>query len=128
MSEINTHNLIVDFGKHNGTPYTRLPVGYLTWMVNSGHGKADIAQAELDRRGTTMPTLDISGHAIDRFSQHCLDIWDGKEGLHSWLLKMAREALDKGQLDDDGRILWKGIWWCFEADRKWPVLKTVFRK
>lgn len=126
---INTHNLICDFGKHKGTAYTRLPVSYLTWMVGSNHSRADIAAAELKRRGTVTPDLDVSGHAIDRASLSCRKIWHetrgGEEGLHAWLCRVAREALDKKQIDQKGRYHHLGMQFAFEFEGVWPVLKTV---
>ncbi len=32
---INTHHLTVGFGKHKGELWTRVPVSYLRWLVNS---------------------------------------------------------------------------------------------
>lgn len=132
MTEINTHDMIVDFGKHKGERYTRLPVSYLRWMVNENHSRADIAAAELQRRGTTLPDMDISGHAIDRASQHCLKIWKATarqdEGLHAWLCRMAADALEKGDVLADGKIAFAGMKFAFEKDGVWPVLKTVMRQ
>lgn len=131
-NEINTHNLICDFGKHKGQPYTRLPVSYLKWMINERHSKADIASAELERRGTTTPDLDISGHAIDRVSLSCRKIWHEDrakdEGLHAWLVRVASEALELKSIDDKGRYHHKGMKFAFEQDGCWPVLKTVMRE
>ena len=31
---IDTNNLIVNFGKHNGELWTRVPLDYLQWLVN----------------------------------------------------------------------------------------------
>lgn len=132
MTIINTHNLICDFGKHKGEPYTRLPVNYLTWMVNSNHTRADIADAELKRRGTVMPTLDISGHAIDRASLNCRKIWhetrEKEEGLHAWLQRICKEALEKKEINEKGRYSWGDVQLVFEMDGKWPVLKTIMPK
>lgn len=129
MSAINTHGMICEFGKHKGTPYTRLPVSYLLWMVNVKHSKQEIAQAELDRRGTVAPDLDLSGHAIDRASLRCLNIWQSTrqkgEGLHAWLARVGREALDAAPPDKDGRCFYMGMKLAFEMDGAWPVLKTV---
>ncbi len=126
---INTHGLVCDFGRHKGALYTRMPVGYLKWMVNSRHGKADIAAAELERRGTVTPDLDVSGHAIDRASLSCRKIWHTNrgenEGLHAWLVRVAREALDKNDIDAKGRYHHVGMRFAFELDGVWPVLKTV---
>ena len=65
---INTHGMVMPIGRHAGTPITRLPVSYLLWMDQSAHSMANVARAELKRRGTTRPTLDVSNHAIDRAS------------------------------------------------------------
>lgn len=134
MDPINTHGLIVGFGKHKGQPWTRVPVSYLKWLVNEKTNHAPIAEAELKRRGTTTPDLDISGHAVDRASQQCLDIWqretdDGKDdGIHGWLAKKAAEALALNDRDEKGRHRLDGMLFAFEMDGEWPVLKTVMRK
>ena len=129
---MNTHNLICDFGKHKGVPYTQLPVSYLKWMVNSDHSKKDIAEAELDRRGTVTPDMEISGHAIDRASLSCRKIWhetkNHDEGLHAWLIRQAQNALKVDNKDDKGRYLYCGMKWVFYQDGIWPVLKTVMRR
>ena len=126
---IETHNLICDFGKHRGERYTRIPVSYLKWLANTpGHKAQDIAKAELSRRGTTTPDLDVSGHAIDRASLSCRKTWHetrgADEGIHAWLCRMAKEALDKG-VEHNGKLHHAGMAFAFERDGEWPVLKTV---
>lgn len=127
---MNTQNLVCEFGRHKGTLWTRVPVSYLKWLVNNKGTHSDIAAAELARRGTTTPELDISGHAIDRASQRCLKIWEetrvDDEGLHSWLARVAKTALDWPP-DEKGRHHLLGMVFCFEKDGNWPVLKTVRR-
>lgn len=127
---INTHGMVCDFGRHKGTPYTQLPVSYLKWMVNADHSRADVAAAELKRRGTVTPDLEISGHAVDRASLNCRKVWHGDrgqdEGLHAWLVRVSGEAL-KQPKDAKGRHRHKGMKFVFEADGVWPVLKTVMR-
>lgn len=130
---INTHGLVVDFGRHKDELYTRVPVNYLLWMVNTGHSRANIARAELDRRGTALPTLDISGHAIDRASLTCRKIWhqtaiDADEGLHAWLVRIATAALKENVRDDQGRYYYNGLRFVFQMDGAWPVLKTCHPK
>jgi len=131
MTTIDTHNLICDFGRHKGEPYTRLPVNYLLWMVNSNHSHADIAESELKRRGTVFPDLDISGHAIDRVSIHSRKIWHETkledEGLHAWLLRVCKEALEANKIDKKGRYKWGLLRFVIEMQGKWPILKTVIR-
>lgn len=126
---IDTHGLVCDFGKHNGTPYTRLPVSYLFWMVNCNHSRKEIAQAELDRRGTVLPDVDVSGHAIDRASLNCRKTWHETkqegEGIYSWLCRVSKEALDNADVDDKGRYHHLGMKFAFGEDTTYPVLKTV---
>jgi len=125
---MNTHNVICDFGRHKGELYTRMPINYLKWMINANHGKADIAKAELERRGTTTPELDITGHAIDRASIKLLQIWldqtSKKIGFHSWLHDQAKKAIDKPK-NKKGNHIWLSHQWCFDMDGEWPVLKTI---
>lgn len=131
IKKINTQNLKCDFGKHKDELYTRIPVNYLKWMVNISHPNSSIAQAELDRRGTVTPTLDISGHAIDRASLHCLSIWRDNsyegEGLNAWLLRVAPLALKEGEEIKEEKFRYLGIDFVFELEGIWPVLKTVIR-
>lgn len=118
-------------GRFRGERITRVPVSYLKWMVNSGHDEAPRAEAELKRRGTCTPTLEISGHAIDRASLRCLKQWKETrrkdEGLHAWLARMSAEALAQGipHAGEPGRIRYGGLSFRFTTDGVWPVLKTV---
>jgi hypothetical protein len=128
MSAINTHHLKLDFGKHKDQLYTRVPVNYLLWMVNIRHSKADIAQAELDRRGTVLPQIDISGHAVDRASISCRKIWHETkredEGLHAWLCRLSIEAIKANDCDEAGRYRYAGMKFAVEIKGVWPVLLT----
>ena len=108
-------------------------MSYLRWMVSVGHEKAEHAKEELDRRGTVIPEVEVSGHAIDRASQRCLDVWRGdlanpNEGLHAWLSRVAKEALDRNQVDAKGRFYHKGCWWAIDTGLAIPVLKSVVRR
>lgn len=125
-----THGYTLKNGRHAGMLITRVPVSYLKWMVNAKHTEARYAQAELDRRGTVTPTLEVSGHAIDRASQCCLDHWRAQrqedEGLHAWLVRVSTEALAVGTPRGE-KIIHAGMRFVFERDGVWPVLKTVMR-
>lgn len=127
---MNTHGLVVDFGgKYNGHLYTRVPVNYLKWMVQKGHHKADIAEAELKRRGTVTPEIEVSGHAVDSASKRLLKVWmnDSKiteEGLHAWLCRVAFEAYKHRMLPHHDFVIYRGIKFVFQLG-EWPVLKTV---
>lgn len=136
MNAIDTHNLRVGFGKHKGELWTRVPVSYLKWLVNSkpmesGDNSArDIAAAELKRRGTVTPTVEVSGHAIDRASLNCRKIWhqtalDENEGLHAWLCRVAAEALAANDETKSGKLHHCGMLFVFEFGECYPILKTV---
>lgn len=127
---INTHGLVCDFGKHAGTLYTRIPVSYLQWMINADHPKADIARAEVKRRNTVVPDMDISGHAIDGASTRCLKTWDETrliaEGLHAWLVRQTKAAIEANNVDEHGRLHHLGLVFVVARDGEWPVLQTIF--
>lgn len=131
MNAPNTHGYRMANGKHRGELITRVPVSYLKWMVRERHSEAAYAAAELDRRGTVTPDIEISGHAIDSASLRCRKIWhetrNEGEGLHAWLCRMAATALESGEAHGD-KILFNGMLFAFERDGEWPLLKTVMRK
>lgn len=136
---MNTHNMVVTFGKHNGELWTRVPASYLRWLVNqpeempefSEHKK--IAQAELDRRGTKIThEVELSPHAIDRASLRVRKIWhetalNDDEGLYSWLSRVANEAC-KSVKGKPERITYLGIVFIFKQGNIFPVLKSVIYK
>lgn len=129
---IDTHHKVIDFGKHKGELWTRVPVSYLSWLANQqGSGEnVEIARAEIQRRGSVYPQIDISGHAIDRASLSCRKIWHENrgqdEGLHAWLQRISMEAREKGQLID-GKYRYLGMKFVFEEGEYYPSLKTVMR-
>lgn len=131
-NDTNTHNLTIKFGKHKGERYTRLPISYLKWMINEMPVTSEahkIAQAELDRRGNTMPSeVDISNHAIDKASLRVRKSWHQDrgqdEGLYSWLARVCTEALSKS---DAERIKHKGCVLVFTYGNNFPTLKTVMK-
>ena len=99
-------------------------------MVTTGNQYADRALAEMKERGTATPTLDVTAHAVDRASQSWLKIWrhdrDGAEGLHSWLARVAQEALGKEAPPHAPECrTHKGIRFVFKFEFGWPVLQTV---
>jgi len=119
------------FGKYAATPWTRVPVGYLRWLVNNGHPQSATAEQELKRRGTVLPTMEITGHAIDRVSSLFMNKWriqrEPDEGLHSWLHRVAQAALKANQRDEQGRIVHEDMIFAFAEEERWPILKTVMR-
>lgn len=124
-----SHN-VVPTGRHKGTPWTRVPVSYLLWMVNVRHTHGEKAREELERRGTIFPEIDISGHAINRASLCCKGVWQKNrkkgEGLHAWLVRASLEALKlPDQRDKKGRYVYLKTRFVIEFDGEWPVLITV---
>lgn len=123
---IDTHNKFIGFGKHKGERWTRVPVGYLRWLANESEGeRRAMAESELHRRGTTIPTeVELSGHAIDRASQMTYE-WKEK-GVHSWLTVIAKEAAD--QIIDDEVVFHSGFKFVFILGNHFPILKTIMVK
>lgn len=128
---IDTHHEVIRFGKHRGTKYPRIPVSYLRWMVNTKTPEWDYAKAELDRRGTTLPKIEVSAHAIDRASEHCLGNWHYDkakgEGLYSWLSRVTLEAIAEGKQIEEEKYQWKDMKFVIAQGYEYPVLKTVMK-
>ena len=135
---IDTHDLIVDFGKHQSERWTRVPVSYLHWLVNApernGSNAKAIARAELKRRGSVLPTIEVSGHSIDRASLYCRKIWhrtalDANEGIHAWLVRIAQATIDESPRrpneTQDGVRYWQGLKMVFQFGEAYPTLKTI---
>lgn len=128
---MNTHGLTIDFGKHKGELFTRLPVSYLRWMINTSTNQADIAKAEFERRGDTMPKVELSGHAIDNASLRVRKIWhetrNQDEGIYSWLQRVTLEAIEYGEKLPSGKIKYLGMKFVIAEGEEFPSLKTVMK-
>ena len=135
MKPEDVHGLIVGFGKHKGERWTRVPIGYLKWILNEMPETAEahvIAKAELARRGDTMPReVEISAHAIDKASLRVRKRWHedrgNDEGIYSWLVRISEEALaTKNQINEQNeRMKYKGCVLVFTYGNHFPILKTV---
>lgn len=134
---VQTERVRVDFGVHKDKLWTRVPISYLRWMVNSGHSRVEFARAELDRRGIPdRLDLELTGHAVDRASQLFLDDWqaerEGDEGLHSWLFRRAGAAVEiakdrEPMKDGSVRVDHRGICFAIQNGEDWPVIVTVMK-
>lgn len=134
---VNTHGERVWFGKHKGELWTRVPVSYLRWIVNvkldatnkNRQRVCDIARAELKRRGSKLPKVELSGHAIDNASLRILDVWlalrNKNEGLYSWLERITLEAIANGERLDGGKVKYMQMKLVIEQGEEFPVLKTI---
>lgn len=135
MIEVNTHNEVIEFGKHKGERWTRLPLGYLKWILNEMEPTAHayiMAAAELERRGDTMPNeVEISNHAVDKASLRVRKAWHTDrgqdEGLYSWLVRISTEALSEKNKENEQneRVNHKGCKLIFTYGNFYPTLKTV---
>jgi len=130
-NRINTHNLIIEFGKHKGERWTRVPISYLKWLINAGTQHALTASAELKRRGVILKhELEVSSHAIDRASQTCLLLFmedrSRTEGIYSWLHNIASLALKTKEHPHQKEIVFNGIKFVFEYGEVFPTLKTLY--
>jgi hypothetical protein len=134
VRDFNLHEYVLDFGRHAGVRLVHVPVSYLRWAANQpGMDFAHIAEAELKRRGTHVPMIDISGHAIDRASLQCRRTWheerDKDEGLHRWLCRRALAAIRHGEQthadDEIEKYEHDGIRFVFQVGRIGRMLKTV---
>lgn len=138
MNKINTHHLVVSFGKHKGELWTRVPVDYLQWLINqpnenNNHKKEfdyykKIAESELKRRGTDIKHgVEITPHSVDKASLRCRKIWhqtrNKDEGIYSWLSRVSGEAIDNNGLKE--KIEYIGIKFIFKIGNNYPILKTV---
>jgi len=133
QQELNTHGITLPFGKHKGKLLTRVPVGYVRWMMNevgmSDEWKA-LAKSEHERRGGELPTLELSGHAIDNASLRVRKIWhetalSKDEGLYTWLMRVTNEAIVNGERLESGKIKYLGMKFVVEQGDEFPILKTI---
>lgn len=128
---LNTHGVVLNFGKYKDKLLTRVPVSYLRWMMNDKTPMWELAKAEFKRRGDTMPTVDLTGHAIDNASIRCRKIWHetrkDKEGLYTWLTRMTLEARQHGEKLESGKIKYNGMEFVILEGAEFPVLVTVMR-
>lgn len=128
---LNTHGVTLTFGRHKGELLTRVPINYIKWMINENAPQADLARAEFERRGDTMPQVELSGHAIDRASLRVLAVWQKtrheEEGLYSWLSRVTLEAIRGGERLENGNIGYMGMKFVIEPGQEYPVLKTIMK-
>lgn len=95
---------------------------------------SDIAKAELERRGDTLPKVEISGHAIDKASLRVIHKWktyneiqvinkNSKIGFYTWLMIMTLKAQTKEI--KNGKYHYMGMKFVIEQGNKYPILKSI---
>ncbi len=129
---LNTHGVVLSFGKHKGKLLTRVPLQYIKWMMNSDVPQRALAKAEFKRRGDTMPIVELSGHAVDNASLRVRKIWhetaiNKDEGLYSWLQRMTLQALEQGVQLESGKIKYLGMKFVIEQGEEFPVLVSIMK-
>lgn len=135
---MDTTSLKINFGKHEGELWTRVPRGYLEWLINQPTDKPEwrehkkIAKAEMKRRGTKIrSTVKVTPHALDKASLRVRGIWHEtskeNEGLYTWLSRVADEAVKQAKEKTD-RIDYLGMTLVFKHGEAFPILKTVIYK
>lgn len=141
MKPEDMHHKVVDFGKHKGELWTRVPVSYLNWLANQNDGeRGQMARLELQRRGTTInQEIELTGHAVDRASLRCARLWrkdihdmPNQPGIYSWLYQLSLEAWKrvnpKPAPGEVTKIKHKRITFVFQGGHYYPVLKSVMRQ
>jgi hypothetical protein len=134
MSDTPASTYVLTFGRHQGLQIKDVPAGYLLWMTNQPSQEGadwnmavSEAAAELARRGTVVPTCDISGHALDRASLRCWQQWrqdrSEGEGLHAWLCRLVAEI--DPQTSGTYQHPRLGIRFAVDFGARWPLVKTI---
>lgn len=113
---------------------TRVPASYLRWMANEEGMRPkwkELAMAEIGRRGHKLPTIELSGHAIDNASLRVRKTWHltarPGEGLYSWLIRVTEEAISLGEHRKD-KIIYLGMKFVVQQGDEFPILKTIMPK
>lgn len=136
--------VVMPWGPYQGERITRVPPSYLFRLRDNPcdavppgdwNSWSQVAQAELDRRGTYIPEVEVTSHAIDQASLRILPVWrreaGEREGLHRWMAHTAMSALTFGvPCDTPGRYYYLGVCWVFNPNEECarPVLQTCWRK
>ena len=130
-----THKPIpcINVGKYKGTPIDQLPVSYCRWMLGQNFPREwlDIVKAKVEASPLNGEPLNVSRHAIDRFSLRFHSLWvdrkDKSLGLATLLVKHAEMAWKKGsdvsknRHQDDGIVKeYNGIKFVFNQSKTFP--------
>lgn len=126
---------ILQFGKYKGKRIDQVPMSYLRWILTQKFGSEieKYAREKVSRNNTITDNLDVTRHAIDKFSLLFLDTWEERNiGLGSYVTRKALEANEKGKdiskhrHENDERIMeWEGIRYVFNNDSNFITLITV---
>ena len=129
-------------GKFAGVPVAQLPVSYCRWILGQDFDKEimEVAKLKVDASPISNEPLNVSRHAIDRFSLRFIDHWNGHlassqekhDGISTFLVKMAEEAwedgedISKNRHKEDGIVKkHKGIKYVFIQSKEFPDYKEL---
>jgi len=118
---------VLGFGVHRDLTWPQVPLDYLYWMTSINHRQQKRAQAEIERRstslransGTSTPTLDrvanvtIDPGAVDFKTGSVLRAWlkSRRQGerFHEWVTRTALMAELHGDRQPDGTLVLDSI-------------------
>lgn len=125
-----TKGVRLPFGIHRGELLTRTPSSYLRTLAGQRTDEwRELAALELKRRGTDLSQVEITGHAVDRASVRCLKFYlmtrRKREGIYSWLARVAADALTHGTKTPNGKTKFLGMVFMFQDGYAAPVLTTI---
>jgi hypothetical protein len=125
---------ILNFGKFKGLSIDKVPMSYLRFMLGHNFDKEymDFARKKLETNKTSSQEIEITRHAIDKYSMLYLDRWDKKIGLASFITEQVLIAravgndVSKNRFEGDSIIKeMDGIKYVFNSDGELPYLITV---
>lgn len=131
----------MQFGKYKGTKVSDLPNSYLKWMLGQKFPEEllAIAREKLSTNKTVSHDLEVTRHAVDKFSLLYLGLWKQAPyreyglGLASYIAHVAMQAFHEGtdvsrkrHKDENVTKELNGIKYVFNRDGELKVLITVF--
>lgn len=131
-------------GRFKGVPVDKLPLHYCRWILTQKFPKEiiDIVKAKVEASAVKGPNIDVTLHAIDKFSLIADEMWrnDGKRnniGISAYLRGLAVSSMVLGtdislnrHEEDSRRYLYRGLVFCIAWNDERPQYKelvTVYR-
>lgn len=134
----------MEVGQYEGTPVAQLPVSYCRWILNQDFPEEIMlaAKRKVDASPMCNDRLNVTRHAIDRFSIRFIDVWMDRYtlndrkitsmGISTFLVKLAGDAWEHGEdiskhrHKDDGIVKEHGgIKYVFNQSKRFPEYKDL---
>lgn len=128
---------ILTFGKFKGVAIDKVPTAYLRWVLTQDFPEEIMkwAKRKVGKEISNKLTVETTRHSIDKFSLNFLTLWDKKEGLASFIARLATVAWETGEdvsknrhQEDQTIKRYKDIDWVFNKGGIIRTLITVQRK